>query len=155
MRRLLTALVTTIALLGLAGCSLFEDSDREKIEKIIDKEGGFAVFLSPNVTEPQKTAIEQELSGLPEVTTVTFESSDEAYRKFKELWADDPKFVESVNPDSLPPSFKVRMTGAEATRALRDSESAARLNKLPGVTSILFNCMDYDECKKLMEEVES
>ncbi|MGK5681146.1 permease-like cell division protein FtsX [Actinoplanes sp. URMC 104] len=150
MRRLLTAVLSLLVMLGLAGCGLFRDSEQEELEKVLDSDVGFAVFLRDDVTEQQKAAVEAHLRGLPDVAEVTYESSAEAYEKFKKLWADNPEFVEKLTPTSLPQSFKVRMADAKAARHVRDTGQAA-IEGLPGVQDVVMQCMTVEECRNLVK----
>ncbi|MFG1609049.1 permease-like cell division protein FtsX [Actinoplanes sp. NPDC049265] len=68
-----------------------------------------AIFLTDEVTDRQRTALSKALNDDARVTKVLFESRQEAYAKFVKLWADNPDFVKSVTPRSLPESFRLRL----------------------------------------------
>jgi cell division transport system permease protein len=51
-----------------------------------------------------------KLSSLPAVANVTYQSKDEAYERFKELFAGKPVFTENVSPDAIPASLRVHLT---------------------------------------------
>ncbi|GAA2521776.1 permease-like cell division protein FtsX [Winogradskya humida] len=71
-----------------------------------------SIFLTYDVTDAQRAAIDSGLQADPTVRNLEFESREAAYVKFKELWKDSPDFVQSVGPESLPESFRLTMTQA-------------------------------------------
>ncbi len=60
------------------------------------------------VTEQQKQDIATSLSQLPAVKQVFFQSQQDAYQDFKRQFKDSP-IVDSVTPDQLPASFRVKL----------------------------------------------
>ncbi len=153
MRRLLIALVATVALLGLTGCGLLKSDEDKKIERIFDESDPvFSIFFRTDVTSQQKTNIDEYLRGLPDVAEVEHESREQAYQRFKELWADDPDFVEQVTPNSLPESYRVHMADFDALRAVRDGSDQANIKNLPGVQDIIIPCTTVDECREQLEK---
>lgn len=62
---------------------------------------------APN--EAEMAALKKELSNLPQVTSVTFEDQGQAYNRFRERFASNPAFVNSIKPGDLPSSFRVRL----------------------------------------------
>lgn len=107
-----------------------------------------SVFLREDASDDQVSALGEKIAGMPEVQTVQFESKDEAYRRFQELFRDSPTIVENVGPDALPESYRVKLKEPEkfqVVAARLASEPAidevkderAVLNKLLAVTGIL------------------
>jgi hypothetical protein len=88
-----------------------------------------SVFLDNDASQIEIDAVEQSLSNAPGVVTVRFESKEEAYERFKEVFADQPTLIEYVSPDALPPSFRVQLTSSETF-----DQVAAMAEVLPGVT---------------------
>ena len=148
-RRLLTLLLVLAALLGPAGCGLFADEEDERLQQMLDANPTFSVFLRPDVTPQQKTNVDAYLRDLPEVAEVKYETREEAYRRFKELWADNPEFAQKVSPDSLPGSFRVRMADNAAIRKVRDGSGEANIKNLPGVQDVVLGCVTVGECKEI------
>jgi cell division transport system permease protein len=60
------------------------------------------------VTEQQKQDIQASLNQLPAVKQVFFQSQQDAYQDFKRQFKDSP-IVDSVTPDQLPASFRVKL----------------------------------------------
>src|SRR5690606_33061328 len=82
--------------------------------------GLVSVYLDDDVTEAQKAAIRAKLEAAPGAGEVTYVSHEEAYRRVKKLYSDNPD-VQDVRPDDLPESFHVRLADRnDATRLLKE-----------------------------------
>jgi cell division transport system permease protein len=79
-----------------------------------------SIFLREDVTDAQRTAINQAIDSNPLVQSKTYETREEAFEKFKVLWRDSPDFIKSVGPDSLPESFRVKLKDPEQYKAFAD-----------------------------------
>ncbi|GGN69007.1 hypothetical protein GCM10010112_34060 [Actinoplanes lobatus] len=155
MRLLKILFAIVIAVTALAGCGLFEESDKEKFERILDESASFSVFLDDDVTEQQRADIRARLEKEPGVTEVTFETKAAAYEKFKEIWADDPEFVDQVNEDSMPESFRLTTENAATSREIRDGSAADELEAMPGVREVIFPCTTIEECRQSVVDQNS
>jgi cell division transport system permease protein len=72
-----------------------------------------AIFLNNDVTDQQRSALDQALKGDPLVAQVIYESKQQAHEKFKTMYADAPDLVNAVKPGQLPESFRVRLKNPE------------------------------------------
>lgn len=79
-----------------------------------------SVFLRADVTEPQRQAIDAAISSNPLVAKRTYESREEALKRFQELWKDSPEFVDSVGANSLPESFRIKLKNPETYQTFTD-----------------------------------
>ena len=79
-----------------------------------------SIFLRSDVTEAQRQAIDQAISSNPLVAERTYETREEALKRFQELWKDSPEFVKSVGPNSLPESFRVKLKDPETYKTFTD-----------------------------------
>jgi cell division transport system permease protein len=120
--RLTVWLVGVLAAAGVAGCTSAPSTEPVDI----------VVFLDADPTEAQLQEIEAELRAVPGASGLTFESGEEAYERFRELFTDSPELVETVTVDSLPDSY--RFTLADHTTA---DPIIADLGQLPGVTEVV------------------
>ncbi len=68
---------------------------------------------------------------MPEVEQVFFESKQEAYERFVELFKDSPALVENVGPESLPASFRIKLSDPEKFAVI-----SARLAGEPSIEEI-------------------
>jgi len=91
-----------------------------------------AIFLNHDITDAQRLNLDAALRADPIVRNLRFESREQAYVKFAELWRDSPDFVASVGPEALPESFRVDL--AEPAGYPR---FAARVKKQAGVDQIV------------------
>lgn len=83
------------------------------------------------VTEPQRKAVETKLNSLkPTVEEVYYESSAEAYQRFKEQFKESP-ILENVTQESLPESFRVKLQNPEDYQVV-----ATAVVGLPGVEQV-------------------
>jgi cell division transport system permease protein len=73
-----------------------------------------SIFLDEKITDGQSATIAQ------------------AFEKFKVLWRDSPDFVNSVGPESLPASYRVKLKDPEQYKTF-----AASVANLPGVQDIV------------------
>ncbi len=69
-----------------------------------------AVTCEPGVstTDAQRQSIEMTLRGNPEVAEVFYESKEDAFAEFKEIYADSPVLA-TMTPDMMSDSFRVKL----------------------------------------------
>src|SRR3954465_3684692 len=91
-----------------------------------------SIFLDEKITEGQSATIAQTIDQSPLVASKTYESREQAFEKFKVLWRDSPDFVNSVGPESLPASYRVKLKDPEQYK-----QFAASVQGLPGVQDIV------------------
>ncbi|OAH15088.1 permease-like cell division protein FtsX [Streptomyces jeddahensis] len=82
------------------------------------------------VTTEQKKQIESDLKEMPVVEKVTYESSDEAYKHYKEQFGDSP-LASSLTPDQMQESFRVKLKDPEKYQVI-----ATAFNGRDGVQSV-------------------
>jgi hypothetical protein len=67
-----------------------------------------AVFLRQDSTDAQRQALNLALQADPNVRKLRFETREQTYARFVKLWKDSPEeFLKSVQPSSLPESFRM------------------------------------------------
>lgn len=81
-----------------------------------------------SVTPAEKAALRGELSAMPQVQKVYFESSQQAYQNYKKLFKNSPDLVKNVDPASLPQSFRVKLRNPNEIGSI-----IARFSNQPGV----------------------
>jgi cell division transport system permease protein len=86
----------------------------------------------PAITPEQQEQLRTELEGEPVVREVFYESKQEAYERFRELFKDQPSLIESIDPDTLPASFRVRLENPQLFSVIADQFAA-----YPGVEEIV------------------
>ena len=69
------------------------------------------------VTPAERASIQQNLDSMPDVTSVTYVSQQQAWQNFKSEMANDPTLVKYTNPDQIPSSFEIKLKNTEADAA--------------------------------------
>jgi cell division transport system permease protein len=103
-----------------------------------------AVYLTDPANPDTVALLTDRLEALPAVDEVTFESKDDACARFRELFANQPIFVENINCDDpqhpeenpLPASLRVTLVDTEQFEQVR-----AAVEGQPGVDQV----QDYRE----------
>lgn len=106
-------ILTVMVSLTLGGAGLLAQRQVDTASELFYSQVEVSIFLVPDVPEDQRASLEGELESNPQVDTVFFESSQQAYENFQELFADDPALLESVGPETLPSSFRVKLVDPE------------------------------------------
>jgi cell division transport system permease protein len=86
----------------------------------------------PAITPEQQETLRTELEEHSVVQEVFYESKEDAYERFTELFRDQPNLVDSVDPDVLPASFRVKLQDPELFRVISQEFVA-----YPGVEEIV------------------
>jgi cell division transport system permease protein len=92
-----------------AGAALPTATTRVCTLRVNEDTKDYSIFLNPDITDAQREAVYTALKADPIVGTVTFESREQAFQRFKVLWKDNPDFFRSVTPAQLPESFRVTL----------------------------------------------
>lgn len=106
-------ILTTAISLGLMGTGLLIASMINEMKEIYYDKVQVSIFLTDDVTDEQRAAIESELASSPEVQSFLYESKDEAYERFQQQFSQQPELVENTPPDALPESFRVELVNPE------------------------------------------
>jgi cell division transport system permease protein len=83
------------------------------------------------VTDVQKRQINAEIVSLPQVERVFFESKEQAYANAKVQFKDIPALLNSLTPDTLPESFRVKLKDPQKADIL-----ISALSGQPGVEGV-------------------
>ena len=94
-------------------------------------------------TASEMAQLHQELTAMPQVSSVTYESQATAYQQFK---SEFPSMVNSVSPGDIPDSFEVKLKNTQADAAV----VAETVNGAPGVDQIVDNSAILDKFYKLL-----
>lgn len=86
----------------------------------------------PAITPEQEQALRRELEAEPLVEEVFYESKQEAYERFTELFRNQPSLIETVDPDILPASFRVKLVDPDQFMVI-----ATQFAAFPGVEEII------------------
>jgi len=67
------------------------------------------VFVNPAASEAAVDAVGTALTALPGVLGVSYADQQTAYEEFQRLFADNPEMLATVDPEVLPPSFRLTL----------------------------------------------
>jgi cell division transport system permease protein len=113
-------IITMSVSLTMLGASVLLYMQVDQMKNYYYGEIEVSIFLRTDVTEAQRQAIDQSISANPLVAERTYETREEALKRFQELWKDSPEFVKSVGPNSLPESFRVKLKDPEKYKVFAD-----------------------------------
>ena len=125
------AVLVVVVSLYLVGAVLVASFALDRAITLQTRKVEVAVFLNKTVTTEERDSIERDILAMREVATVQYESKQEAYESFKELFRDEPDIVAATTPDSLPESFRVKLKDPNEFEVVRD-----RLEGRPGIDKI-------------------
>jgi cell division transport system permease protein len=128
--------LTTAISLGLVGTGLLAVRTIDRTEELYSDRVEIQVALTadvsaadPDCSQPVCTNLRRTLENSPLVESVRFESQQQAYDRFKELFAGQ-SLADVVRPQSLPATLRVRLVdqqaGAEAVRAAMADQVGVR-----------------------------
>jgi hypothetical protein len=134
-------LVDSLRLDAVALRSAGLDDDADRAERLADRleedtrpgdpPVDLTVFLLDDVTPAQRTAIQEALERHPDVEEVDFETKEEAYERFVEIFGDNPDLVAGVTAAAMPESFRVDVgDGGDA------GEVGGIVSGMPGVDAV-------------------
>lgn len=126
------AVVTVAISLAFVGTALLVRKTVTDIRGIFYTQIEISIFLTEDVTQPQRDEIDRVLQGLPLVQSVVYEPKAEAYRRFKLQFQDQPDLLANVTEDALPESFRVKLTDPTQYDAV-----ASAVRDLPGVGQVV------------------
>jgi cell division transport system permease protein len=127
------AMIITMSIsLFMLGASVLLYMQVDQMKNYYYGEIEVSIFLRTDVTDAQRSAIDQQISSNPLVSDKTYETREEAFARFQQLWADSPDFVKSVGPNSLPESFRVKLKDPEQYKTFAD-----QIQGLPGIQDVI------------------
>jgi len=106
-------ILTTGISLGLMGTGLLIANMISDMKEIYYDKVQVSIYLTDDVTDEQRTAIQTELDDSPEVANYIYETKAEAYERFKTQFSQQPALVQNTKPDALPESFRVELKNPE------------------------------------------
>ncbi len=139
-------IVTMFVSLTLVGLGLLLNAQAEKAEDFWGDRLQITVFMctdnSPGAacidgqaTEAQKDAVEQILRTNPEVESFTFETSQQAYDKWREVYAGgeeaNRQVIDAIRPSDLAESYWVTLEDPREFAGVK-----SELDGLPGVSAV-------------------
>jgi len=112
-------MITMAVSLTMLGASALMFMQVNKMKDYYFEQIEVSIFLDPAITEAQKAELSTALDADPLVASFIYESKDQAYEKFKDIYADAPDLVNAVKKEQLPESFRVKLVNPEQYEAIR------------------------------------
>ena len=97
------------------------DAQTEKVE--------IAIYLRDDISQADLDHLREQLDGMPEVENLRYESKDDAWNRFLELFKNQPDLIKNVRKDALPASFRVKLVDPDTQIATIQ----AQVGQAPGV----------------------
>jgi cell division transport system permease protein len=89
------------------------------------------IYVKDDITAEQQQAIATKLGQDPQVKSAVYESKDDAFKEFKELYKSSPELTSGVTADLLPASYHVKLVKPQDFASV-----APEYKNLPGVDTI-------------------
>jgi cell division transport system permease protein len=105
--------VTVTVSLALLGAGLLVQKQVDVASDLFYGQVEVSIFLLDSISETQRTSLERDLFEHPVVDDVLYESKEDAYVHFQEIFAENESLLESVTPEILPASFRVKLSDPE------------------------------------------
>jgi cell division transport system permease protein len=144
----LAMVVTVTVSLALLGVGMLIKSQIDLARSVLYEEVELSIFLTDDITEPQRANFERDLRNNAEVADVIYESKEQAYEHAKQIFADDEAVLESMGPKDLPASFRVKLTDPENFDVVRSQYVG-----YPGVQDIVDQRQSLERFFALMNTV--
>jgi cell division transport system permease protein len=133
----------SLALLGAGGLLYVQV---EKVKELLYFKVEVTIFLEEGVTKEQRDDIKNKLESDDLVQVVTYESRDEAFKRFKELFKDSPDLVNNVKAEALPESFRVKLKDPERYQSMNERYAEAdgvdRVSNQQQIVGKMFQTID-------------
>jgi cell division transport system permease protein len=144
---MIITMAVSLTMLGASGLIYTQVNDMkayyyDKIE--------VSIFLKTEVTQEQRDALGAELRSDPLVREVIYESKEQAYEKFRAMYADTPSLIEAVKPGQLPESFRVRLINPEQYQQVYE-----QYNGKDGIDTILDQRRLLDKIFDILSAVQT
>jgi cell division transport system permease protein len=108
------ATVLTVAVsLSLLGVGLLVGKQVNVVSDLFFSQVEVSIFLTDGISESQRASLESDLNAEPVVDEVIYESKQDAFEHFQDIFADNPSLLDSVTPEILPASFRVKLLDPE------------------------------------------
>jgi cell division transport system permease protein len=127
----LAKFLTTTVSLAVLGVGLMVQKQVNLASDLFYTQVEVSIFLLDNISETQRISLENDLNANPIVDHVVYESKQDAFEHFQDIFANQPDLLESVTPEILPASFRVKLTDPEEFAVIE-----SQFSEYPGVQTV-------------------
>lgn len=142
-------IITMSVSLAMLGASVLLYMQVDQMKSYYYGEIEVSVFLKSDITDTQRQAIDSAIAQSPLVKSRSYETKEQAFARFQELWKDSPDFVKSIGPNSLPESFRVKLKNPEQYK-----EFASQIQGLQGIDQIIDQRTLLDKVFKIFNAIQ-
>src|SRR5688572_11368387 len=130
----IATIVTVTVSLAVLGAGVLTEMQVQKARRVLYAQVEVSIFLNDNITDEQRQSIERDLDENPLVAEngVIYESKEQAYLNAQEIFRTDPELLKAVRPDSLPASFRVKLTDPREFEVV-----ASQFEDYPGIDEVV------------------
>lgn len=125
-------MITMTVSLSMLGASLLMYLQVDKMKDYYYAQVEVSIYLKNDVTPEQRSDLESKLKGDDLVQRYVYETKEQAYENFKKMFSDAPDMVQSVGPNEMPESFRVKLKDPKQFETI-DTE----YKELPGISTIV------------------
>jgi cell division transport system permease protein len=125
-------MITMTVSLSMLGASLLMFLQVDKMKEFYYSQVEVSIYLKNDVTPEQRSDLENKLKADGLVEKYIYETKEQAYENFKKMFGDAPDMVQSVGPNEMPESFRVKLKDPTQFEAI-DTE----YKELPGISTIV------------------
>jgi cell division transport system permease protein len=115
-----TAVTTTAVCVLILGVGLLVSSHVEGVIRQVGEDVQITAFFPENVTPERIDEARQAVSGYPEVEEVAYVSKEEALRRLRVNFADQPEVVDGLGSSFLPASLEIKLADPAASNAVAE-----------------------------------
>jgi cell division transport system permease protein len=126
------AISTSFIALFLVGVAFLVQTQVNRLIKATEADVEISVFLKDGISQSQQNHIGDLLNAMPQVQSVNYESKQDAYERFKEIFKNEQTLVQNISPNSLPASFRVKLKDPRQYQVV-----VAQIQGQPGIDNII------------------
>ncbi len=146
----LATVVTVTVSLALLGAGMLVQLQVDKAQRVLYGEVEISIFLLDSISADQRTSLEQDLGGTGLVQEIIYVSKEQAYRDVQEIFAGDETILESVTPEILPASFRVKLDDPQQFEVV-----ASQFQAYPGVEEVVDQREVLDKFFRIMNALRN
>jgi cell division transport system permease protein len=115
-----TAVTTTAVCVLILGVGLLVSSHVEGVIRQVGEDVQITAFFPENATSERIDEAREAVSGYPEVEEVAYVSKEEALRRLRVNFADQPEVVDGLGSSFLPASLEIKLADPAASNAVAE-----------------------------------
>ncbi|MGI8868706.1 MAG: permease-like cell division protein FtsX [Mycobacteriales bacterium] len=109
----LAMILTTAISLVLLGAGILMAKQVDEMKNLYYSNVQVTIFLDQKITSVQKTTLVSELKSQPEIKNFSYETQDQAYKRFKKLFQQNPDIIKGTPKNYIPAAYHVELKNPE------------------------------------------